>query len=58
VVSYYIAYHSAVGFLWPSTFGLAATIIVGLVAAAIRPAPSDSPGRKLTWRAVLATPVA
>jgi Na+/proline symporter len=58
VVSYYIAYHSAVGFLWPSTFGLAATIIVGLVAAAIRPAPSDSPGRTLTWRAVLATPVA
>ena len=28
-VSYYVAYHSGIGFMWPSTFGLAATLVVG-----------------------------
>jgi solute:Na+ symporter, SSS family len=57
LASYYVAYHSAIGFLWPSTFGLAATTIVGVIAAAIWPAPRDAAGRSLTWRAVLARPV-
>ncbi len=58
VVSYYVAYESAIGFMWPSTFGLAASLLVGAVLAAIMPAPADAPGRHLTWRAVMARPVA
>ena len=58
VVSYYVAYESTIGFMWPSTFGLAASLLVGLVMAAILPAPADAPGRQLTWRAVMARPVA
>lgn len=51
-VAYYVAYHSAIGFLWPSTFGLAATMVVGYLAAAVAPSPVSAPGRRLTWRAV------
>jgi Na+(H+)/acetate symporter ActP len=51
-LSYYVAYHSSIGFLWPSTFGLAGTLIVGATAAALWPAPYDTPGRRLTWREV------
>src|SRR5580765_8060459 len=29
LTSYYVAYHTSIGFMWPSTFGLAATLIVG-----------------------------
>ncbi|HYB95527.1 MAG TPA: sodium/solute symporter [Vicinamibacterales bacterium] len=57
-VAYYVAYHSAIGFLWPSTFGLAATLLVGYAAAAVWPAPIDAAGRELTWRAVLDRPMA
>ena len=31
LTSYYVAYHTSIGFMWPSTFGLAATLIVGAV---------------------------
>src|SRR6185503_15361924 len=27
--SYYVAYRTSIGFMWPSTFGLAATLVVG-----------------------------
>lgn len=57
VVSYYVAYESTIGFMWPSTFGLAASLVVGGVLAALWPAPADAPGRQLTWRAVMARPV-
>ena len=57
-VSYYVAYHSGIGFLWPSTFGLAGTLIIGWVAAALWPAPHDAPGRRLTWRRVNESAVA
>jgi len=56
--AYYVAYHTAIGFLWPSTFGLAATMLVGWTAAAMWPAPLDAPGGKLTWHAVISAPVA
>jgi hypothetical protein len=52
-VSYYVAYHSALSFLWPSTFGLVATLGVGWVMAWAWPAPSNAPGRALTWSAVM-----
>jgi len=51
--SYYVAYHSGLSFLWPSTFGLAATLAVGWAVAWIWPAPLSAPGRALTWSAVM-----
>jgi len=52
-MSYYVAYHSGLSFLWPSTFGLAATLAVGGVLAWVWPAPLSAPGRALTWSAVM-----
>ena len=43
--AYYVAYHSRIGFLWPSTFGLAATLAVGRCCCGRAPAPADAPGR-------------
>ena len=36
--AYYVAYHSTIGFMWPSTFGLAATLAVGAGLALVWPA--------------------
>lgn len=52
-VAYYVAYYSTVGFLWPSTLGLAATLVVGWTLAILWPAPAGAPGRALTWSAVM-----
>ena len=30
-VSYYVAYHTRIGFLWPSAFGLAATVVIASI---------------------------
>jgi Na+/proline symporter len=56
--SYYVAYHTAIGFLWPSTFGLAATVLVGMAMTVVWPAAPDAAGRQLTWRAVMNRSVA
>ncbi len=56
VASYYVAYHTRIGFLWPSTFGLAATLAVGCALALLWPAPASAKGRDLTWRAVMQRP--
>ncbi|PYQ86892.1 MAG: hypothetical protein DMG03_06630 [Acidobacteria bacterium] len=37
VTSYVVAYHSPIGFMWPSTFGLAATLAVGWTLAWLIP---------------------
>ena len=53
VVSYYVAYHTAIGFMWPSTFGLAATMATGWILGVVlreRPTPE---ALQLTWRAVV-----
>jgi SSS family solute:Na+ symporter len=52
--AYYVAYHSSLGFMWPSTFGLAATLIAGLVSCGVWPASATDPGRRFTWRMVMA----
>jgi SSS family solute:Na+ symporter len=52
-VSYYVAFHSSLGFLWPTTFGLVATLAVGWLMALAWPAPASAPGRELTWAAVM-----
>ena len=44
--AYYVAYHSTIGFMWPSTFGLAATLVAGALLAAVMPmAAGDARGR-------------
>lgn len=51
--SYYVAYQTSIGFMWPSTFGLAATLIVGVALTEIgrtRPTPA---ALQLTWRQVM-----
>jgi SSS family solute:Na+ symporter len=53
-VSYYVAYHTVFSFLWPSTFGLVATLGVGGLLALLWPAPQNAKGRELTWSAVMA----
>ena len=52
--AYYVAYHSSIGFLWPSTFGLAASLVAGLTLSALRPSTS---GADLTWWGVMRNPV-
>jgi SSS family solute:Na+ symporter len=51
--AYYVAYHSRIGFMWPSTFGLAATLTSGLVFAVVWPSDPEDPGRNLTWWKVM-----
>jgi SSS family transporter len=55
ITSYVTAYHSPIGFLWPSTFGFVATLAAGGVASAV--GGSDR-GADWTWRAVMNRPVA
>jgi Na+/proline symporter len=52
--AYVVAYHSSIGFMWPSTFGLAATLLVGMPLALLFPMAADDPRRRLTWRGVMA----
>jgi SSS family transporter len=56
LTAYLVAYHSSIGFMWPSTFGLAATVAAGALFAALAPSPEADPRRALTWRAVMNRP--
>jgi Na+/proline symporter len=57
LVSYFVAYHTAISFLWPSAFGLAATILSALLVSAVAPdAAGSRAGEKLTWYAVMKQP--
>lgn len=56
LVSYYVAYLSNLSFLWPSTFGLAATLIVGLGCTLFVWHEPDEAPRRLTWQAVMRRP--
>lgn len=49
MTSYVVAYHSAIGFLWPSTFGCVATLLIGLLISLVREGETTS----WTWRAVM-----
>jgi hypothetical protein len=51
--AYYVAYHSSIGFMWPSTLGLVATLAAGAVLSAIMPMAVDDVRTALTWRAVM-----
>jgi hypothetical protein len=52
IAAYVVAYRSSIGFLWPSTFGLAATLIVG-VAASLLSSPPPPEIERFTWRGVM-----
>jgi SSS family transporter len=53
LTAYYVAYHSTIGFMWPSTFGLVATLAVGGALAAAVPMAAADERRALTWAAVM-----
>jgi SSS family transporter len=55
LTSYAVAYHSSLGFLWPSTFGFTITV---LTAAAVTSVAGSSRGEEWTWRAVMHAPPA
>ena len=47
--SYYVAYRTSIGFMWPSTFGLAATLVIGFALTVVfRTRPSEA-ALRLTW---------
>jgi SSS family solute:Na+ symporter len=54
--AYYVAYQSGLGFMWPSTFGLVATLAAGAAVAVAWPSAADDKRAELTWRAVMNRP--
>jgi SSS family transporter len=54
--SYYVAYFSALSFLWPSTFGFIATIAVAFVVMLVIRRDRDREKSALTWARVMALP--
>jgi SSS family transporter len=56
LTSYYVAYWSRIGFMWPSTLGFAATLVMGFLWASIVPGRPDERALGLTWRRVMEMP--
>jgi len=56
LTSYYVAYMSHIGFMWPSTLGFAATLVVGGIWSVVVPGRPSASALKLTWAGVMATP--
>jgi SSS family transporter len=55
LTSYVVAYHSRIGFMWPSTLGFAATVVVGLAWSLVVPGRPSQQALKLTWWSVMAS---
>ena len=53
VTSYVVAYHSGIGFMWPSTFGLFATLTIGWLSAVVLPMHPTPDALRLTWWSVV-----
>jgi SSS family transporter len=51
--SYYVAYQTQIGFMWPSTFGLAATLASGALLSALTRTRPTADALRLTWWAVM-----
>jgi SSS family transporter len=51
--SYYVAYQTTIGFMWPSTFGLAATLATGWILNRMLPGRPTAAALQLTWRNVM-----
>src|SRR5205814_1221889 len=56
LTSYYVAYLSPIGFMWPSTLGFAATLAVGIGWSVVVPGRPDANALRLTWWGVMADP--
>ncbi len=52
VTAYLVAYQSSIGFLWPSTFGLAATLLVGAAVSLASGRPSAGVESQ-TWQGLM-----
>src|SRR3954471_17848115 len=53
LTSYYVAYMSRIGFMWPSTLGFAATLAVGWAWSLVVPGRPSAASLRLTWRSVM-----
>jgi SSS family solute:Na+ symporter len=53
VTSYYVAYRTPIGFMWPSTFGLVATLVSGWALSAVLPERPRPEALRLTWNDVM-----
>ena len=51
--SYYVAYQTRIGFMWPSTFGLAATLASGALLSTVARTRPTADALRLTWWAVM-----
>jgi SSS family transporter len=58
LVSYVVAYHSTIGFMWPSSFGLAATLALGWLLSRVAASRPSAEALALTWREVVRGPSA
>jgi SSS family solute:Na+ symporter len=47
--SYVVAYRTSIGFMWPSTFGLAATVVIGWTLSRLLAARPTEDAIRLTW---------
>jgi SSS family transporter len=54
LTSYYVAYLSRIGFMWPSTLGFAATLVVGWIWSFVVPGRPTEDAQRLTWWSVMA----
>jgi SSS family transporter len=48
-VSYFVAYQTSIGFMWPSTFGLAATVVTGWALSRLSAVRPTDQATQLTW---------
>ena len=56
LTSYYVAYWSPIGFMWPATLGCAATVVIGLAWSLLMPGGPSASAVQLTWWNVMASP--
>ena len=54
LTSYYVAYHTRIGFMWPSTLGWAATLAIGVLWSLVVPGRPSESSLRLTWWSVMA----
>ena len=53
LTSYVVAYRTSIGFMWPSTFGLAVTVVTGSALSHVLPARPTAGALQLTWWQVM-----
>ena len=58
VVAILAGFYWKVGFIWPAIYGLVVTLISGYVVSLLTPMWRRAEGSELTWRRVMARPIA